>query len=130
MDKKQTNQDIYEAAMNKALQYIAENLEKNLSLPVIAAQANMSPYHFHRVFKQLKGITPRRYITEKRIEKAAVLIEGTHNLFLNEIAELCGFSTQTIFLKAFKDYYGITPHEYRKKFEITGKLIHKNKKGK
>jgi AraC family transcriptional regulator len=70
----------YISSVNKALQFIDENLDTNLSLDTIAKVACFSPFHFHRIFKAITNETLNGYINRKRIEKAASVLLRLQNL--------------------------------------------------
>lgn len=96
-----------------ALTYINENLTGDLSNEILAEISHMHPNHFIRVFKEKLGLTPQRYITQKRMDVAKRLAEETTLPFV-EIAELSGINDPTHFSKLFKTYFGMTPGVYRK----------------
>ena len=84
----------------------------DLTIETLAKEACLSPFHFARAFKAATGMTPHRYVTERRIEKAKFWIsEGRRPLA--EIAYLCGFSSQASFTKWFGRLVGATPRAYR-----------------
>lgn len=118
MQREEQPYEIYESVINKAVEYILENLEKPLVLKQIATIASMSPFHFHRIFKKVKGETLSKFIQRTRVEKAAQLIKSKRTLFLHEIGYQCGFSSQSLFVKNFRKHYNITPYEYKKKLKI------------
>ena len=101
-------------AMTKAVNYIDENFEKDLRLCDIANVACLSENYFSSVFKEFNGVSPWRYITMKRVEKAVILLKTTE-LSKLEIAELCGFSSSSNFYKAFYSITGKTPSDYLQK---------------
>jgi AraC-like DNA-binding protein len=84
-----------------------------LSLPDVAAHANLSPYHFLRVYKRAYGETPHEFLTRLRIERAKTLLgRGSHN-----VTEACfevGFSSLGSFSTLFADRVGLSPSEYRR----------------
>lgn len=94
-----------------AIAYIDNNLEKNLTLKEIASHACMVETYFSSIFKKFNGISPWKYITIKRVEKAINLIQST-NMTKLEIAEKCGFSTSSNFYKAFFNITGKKPSDY------------------
>ena len=100
-------------AINKVVDYIAENLTSDLSLEAVAAVASISPIHFHNCFKSAIGKTLREYVEEQRIKKATNLIVST-DWTLTRISNECGFSSQAYFSHVFKRRMGKTPREYAK----------------
>ncbi len=95
-----------------AIEYINDNLEKDLTLAEIAASVGMSPYHFARAFKQATGLPPHQYLIKRRIEKAKSLLRQTH-LAIAEIAYHVGFASQSHFTTLFRKHTGTTPKAYR-----------------
>lgn len=93
--------------------YIQENLDKELNLDVVAKCANLSPFHFHRIFKTLTEETPIDFIQRQRIQKASQYLKYNRYLSISEISLNCGFSSPSLFNQIFKRYYKITPKEYR-----------------
>ena len=84
-----------------------------VSLPDVAAQANLSPYHFLRVYKRAYGETPHEFLTRLRIQRAKTLLaKGSHN-----VTEACfevGFSSLGSFSTLFAYRVGLPPSEYRR----------------
>ncbi len=99
------------ASVSRALKFIDENIEKPITLEEIAKEAAMIPTYFSTVFKQINGISPWKYITIKRIEKAIELIKTTDMTKL-DIAMQCGFTSSSNFYKAFTSVTGKRPGEY------------------
>lgn len=97
--------------MEKALQYIKENLTEELTLEKVAQSVSVSPIHFHNSFKTAVGKTLREYVEEQRIRKAIHLLMSTE-YSLTEIAYACGFSSQSYFSYVFKRRMQKTPREY------------------
>lgn len=103
----------YLESINKAIEYIECNLTIDIKLKDIANQANLSQYHFHRVFKSLTGDTTKDFLTRLRLEKSALKLKNSQNE-IGQIAFDCGYQNHETFTRAFKDYFGLTPFEYRK----------------
>ncbi|HAA31317.1 MAG TPA: AraC family transcriptional regulator [Cyanobacteria bacterium UBA8553] len=95
-----------------AVEYIHENLEKDLTLSEIAVAVGMSPYHFTRSFKQAIGLPPHQYLIKCRIEKAKILLAKT-DLAIAEIAYRVGFASQSHFTTLFGKHTKTTPKAYR-----------------
>ncbi|MGD1918394.1 MAG: helix-turn-helix transcriptional regulator [Pleurocapsa sp.] len=100
----------------QVLDYIAVNYGKNILLEDMAAQANLSPSHFARLFKQTIGQSPYQFLMSYRIEQAKKML-GSPNKLLVDIALKCGFSDQAHFSRVFKKIEGLTPKQYRQKDE-------------
>ncbi|MEG6523031.1 AraC family transcriptional regulator [Desulfotomaculum sp. 1211_IL3151] len=97
--------------INKVIEMIREYYNRNFSLGDLAREANLSPYHFIRAFKNQTGKTPYDYLINIRIEKAKELMHL--NLNITDICLLCGFNNHSHFTTVFKKKVGVTPTEYR-----------------
>jgi AraC family transcriptional regulator len=97
----------------KAIAYIDNNLDADLSLEKMAGIGMYSPFHFHRIFKLITGETLQNYIIRKRIEKSAFYLAVKKNIELKELYLDLGFSNHSVFSKTFKKYYGIAPTAFR-----------------
>ena len=72
----------------------------------------MSQFHFARTFKAATGNSPHRYLTQRRIERAKVLL-GVTKLSVAEVAYSVGFTNQSHFAAQFYKITGTTPKTYR-----------------
>jgi AraC family transcriptional regulator len=97
--------------LRRALDFIQENLGKNISLGDLAADARMSKYHFCHLFKRSTGLSPHRYVKRERIRRARQLL-AEHRLSLVEISNEFGFSDQSHFTHTFRAALGVTPSQY------------------
>ena len=102
----------YIQRINKVVAYINNHLDETLELKTLANEAALSDFHFHRIFKALKGEAIGGYITRLRLEATARLLRYTA-LTIEEIAFNIGYETLASLSKAFKKQYGISPTEYR-----------------
>lgn len=93
--------------------YIRTHLSENLHLEALAAHANLSPVYFHKLFTTHLGMTPAAFVFSCRIASAKALLK-TGELSIGEIANQCGFSSQSYFNSKFKEATGETPLHYRK----------------
>ena len=107
----------YTQRINKVVAYINNHLDESLDLKTLSEVAALSEFHFHRVFKALKGETIGAHITRLRLEATARLLRYTP-LPIEEIAFNIGYETPASLSKAFKNQYGITPSEYRTNKDI------------
>lgn len=87
--------------------------DRNLSVKALAAQANMSEVHFRRLFHDLFGMSPVKYILTARIDKAKSML-GLSELRLEDISIQAGFSSTAHLCAAFKAATGLTPGQYRR----------------
>jgi AraC family transcriptional regulator len=104
--------DIYLESINTAITYIEENISRNIQLKDIATRANLSQYHFHRIFKSLTGDTVKEFLTRLRLEKAALKLKNSAE-DIGIIALDCGYQNHETFTRAFKEYFGLNPIDYR-----------------
>jgi transcriptional regulator GlxA family with amidase domain len=95
--------------------WIADNLDQDLSVTALAVRSFMSPRNFARVFGREVGLTPAAYVESVRIERARVLLETTA-LALEEVAARCGFGTPETLRRSFARRLRVSPSEYRSRF--------------
>jgi AraC family transcriptional regulator len=88
-------------------------MAEDISLDELAAEAQLSPYHFARMFKQSVGVPPRVYLTQLRMEKACELLQQTE-LPITEIALEVGYSSNQVLARVFTKHQHMTPTEYRR----------------
>lgn len=107
----------YIQRINKVVAYINDHLDESLDLKTLAEVAALSEFHFHRVFKALKGESIGAHISRLRIEAAARLLRYSV-LSIEDIAFNIGYEAPAALSKAFKNQYGITPTKYRTNKDI------------
>lgn len=88
------------------------NLDRELSLKILARQFGYSPFHFHRLFASAVGETPKQHVQRLRLERAAYKLAVTSDAIL-PIALAVGFKNHETFSRAFKRAFGYTPKDYR-----------------
>lgn len=93
--------------------YMKENYSSYLTLAIIAEGCHGSPYHLHRVFKSIKGITPLEYLQRIRITKAMDYLKHTA-ISISEVGNLIGIQNAAHFSTLFKKRTNQTPGEFRK----------------
>lgn len=98
----------------QAQRYIRAHLHEELSLDDISREANLSKYHFLRLFREQFGITPHQYILNCRINKAREALEAGEAP--DNVAFDLGFSDLSHFNRRFKPVYGMTPRQYQQHF--------------
>ena len=98
--------------------YIAENLRRPFRVADISETLGLNRSYLARKFSEAEGISIHEYIMKERCEHAANLLRHS-DYSIAMIAEYFCFSTQSHFGKVFKDYYGMTPMEYRNRNKRT-----------
>ncbi|TDY22775.1 AraC family transcriptional regulator [Paraburkholderia sp. BL6665CI2N2] len=98
--------------VRRVTDYIRANLDGDLAIIELAAQAGLSSFHFARVFRRETGETPHQYVSRLRLEEAARLLRATGQTVL-QIAIAVGFENASHFSVQFKRGYGVTPLAYR-----------------
>jgi AraC family transcriptional regulator of adaptative response / methylphosphotriester-DNA alkyltransferase methyltransferase len=93
---------------------LGQRYNQQLTLPIIAELLHASPYHMHRTFKRIMGVTPAEYIHQKRMTAAKKLLSET-GLTITEVAMNVGFLNAAHFSTAFQKNTRMTPTEYRNK---------------
>lgn len=112
-DKGEQLRKEYVSRINRVIDYIAANLDGDLSLEVLAKEACFSVYHFHRIFKAMVGETINDFIRRIRVEKAAGLLAAQPERSITSIALNCGFSGSSAFAREFKSRFGISASAFR-----------------
>jgi AraC family transcriptional regulator len=104
----------YRPHVERALRYIADHLERPLSVAEVAKAARLSEFHFHRIFSAVMDEAVGRYITRKRLEVAALRLAYEPEHSVTEIGDSCGYSSTSNFTKAFTAYFGVSPTRVRR----------------
>jgi AraC family transcriptional regulator len=96
----------------KVLIYIEENIDEDLTLERLAKVACYSPFHFHRIFQAIVGETILGYVKRLRMQTAAGKLRYTEQP-VTAIALDASFETPSAFTRAFKQFMGSSPKNYR-----------------
>ena len=96
----------------RVVDYIEAHLDQPLVLDQLAYEANLSTFHFARMFRSSFGLPPHRYVDERRIERARRFLRDPSRS-LAEISLACGYSSQSHFSRAFKAKTNIAPGQWR-----------------
>ena len=98
--------------LNQAFDYVHAHFTEAIRLNDVAKSIGVHPVHLARTFRQSYGLTLGEQVRALRIEFACTLL-STSDTSLTEIAFASGFADQSHFSRAFKQYVGITPSQYR-----------------
>lgn len=96
------------------MSFVAENYMHDISNRMLGELFSYHPNYINRIFKENTGHSLHRYILNVRLEQATILIRES-SMGLSEIAQRCGFCTQSYFTKKFVEKYNITPHKFKNK---------------
>ena len=99
----------------KVVEHVTARYAEPISVADLAEKATLSESQLHREFSRRFGITPNQYIREVRIGVARHLLE-TEDLSMAQVASNCGFYDQSHFSRQFKTSTGLTPLQYRNRF--------------
>lgn len=107
---------IHFETINKVKSYIDKNLNKELNSEELSRVANLSHYHFRRIFKNITGETVGNYIQRIRLQQTAHYLIST-NYPIQEIIRLTYYQTKFSLAKAFKQYFGVSMTTYRNRYK-------------
>jgi AraC family transcriptional regulator len=99
--------------LRRVLDYIEANLDGDCGVFRLAAEADLSPYHFARAFRHDMGDPPHRHVIARRLQRASELVRGSA-MDLSEIALRCGFSSQARMTEIFARHLGTSPGRMRR----------------
>jgi AraC family transcriptional regulator len=100
--------------LHRVLDYISANIDREITLTDLARVGGLSLFHFARKFTLAMGMSPKRYISRMRLDRAMAEL-GAGKLPLAQIALNAGFSSQSTFTRAFGRATRMTPLEYRRR---------------
>lgn len=98
--------------MRRTAEYIQENLDKELSVEILAARIGLAPHYFIQVFQRFFHETPMHFVLRQREEAARRLLTYS-SMTIKEIGISLGFSNQNYFSAFFKKRSGYSPSAYR-----------------
>jgi AraC family transcriptional regulator len=98
--------------LKRVLDYIESNLDKNISLSELAANAGMSPHYFAELFRQSTGRSPHNYILLRRIERAKQALRNPARSILDAALD-AGFQNSSHFSRMFRRIAGTSPTRFR-----------------
>ncbi|MDR6238564.1 AraC family transcriptional regulator [Aureibacter tunicatorum] len=110
--QEQVKNDYYER-IEKAVNFMEDNLMKKLTIEMISEKASFSKFHFIRVFTAMTGETAGSYLRRRRISRSSKQLINTNHSILN-IAFDYQFESQEAYTRSFKKVYNTSPGKYRK----------------
>ncbi len=109
-------QEEYIRRIHKVQDYIEHHLGQSLSTEELSNAAGFSKYHFSRIFQGMLHEPLTHYVNRIRMENALFLLAHRADKNMTDIAYELGLSDSAVFSRAFKNYYGVSPREYRKEY--------------
>jgi len=99
---------------NYIMYYIYTNIETDINIDELAQKLKINKYYMHKIFKDIFNRNIYESIKSIRLQKASNLLLTNKYSTISEVANLCGYSSQTSFIRAFKVRFSMTPKEWRK----------------
>ena len=112
--KKRNTYNNHVQIVNDTMYYIYEYIDTDINIDELALKFGISKFHFHKIFKEIMGINIYETIKSNRLQKASNLLLTNKYSTITEIANMCGYSSQTSFIRSFKQRFHQTPKEWRK----------------
>lgn len=101
-------------AISNILKYVDEHIADDISVEDLAKVAYLQQNYFIKFFKKNMGMTPKKYVINRKIEVAKNLLADSNDS-ITKIADQVGFKNASHFSRVFSEYYGLSPKNYRKK---------------
>lgn len=99
---------------NDVMFYIYTHINTAINVDELATDLGVSKFHMHRLFKEVFGRNIYESIKSIRLQKASNLLLTNKFSTITEVANMCGYSSQTSFIRAFKERFGMTPKDWRR----------------
>ena len=106
-----------DSRLSQVIQFIRENLHRNITVQLLSKKAYMSESNFYRVFKNEMGISPTDFINDERIKLASSLLQDSKTT-IKEVYQRCGFDSRSYFNRVFKSRKRMSPGDYQTKFHF------------
>jgi len=104
----------YVARMERVADYVYAHCGEDFGIDDLADVAAFSRFHFHRIFASVTGETVSDFVKRIRLQRAASLLVEWPAEPVTEVALATGFSSPSVFARAFKDRFGVTASEWRR----------------
>ena len=103
----------YEAAIERTVRRVVRSIDEALDLALLAREAALSPFHFHRIFRGMVGETPLEMHRRLRLERAAHQLLSS-DAAITRIAFDAGYETHEAFTRAFRQAFAASPSAFRR----------------
>ncbi len=103
-----------QSMISDGVKYLKENYAKHaLKIGDASSKCFISEAYFRKLFSQVYGVSPIKYLNKIRLKKAGELLE-MGNYKVSEVFKMCGYVNACRFSREFKKYYKISPSNYKK----------------
>lgn len=109
-------QEEYIQRIHKVQDYIEDHIGQSMSIEELSNAAGFSKYHFSRIFQGMLHESLAHYVNRIRMERALFFLAHRADKNMTDIAYELGLSDSAVFSRTFKNYYGVSPREYRKEY--------------
>ena len=106
----------YIRRIHKVQDFIEQHMSESLSIEELSIVAGFSKYHFSRIFQSILHEPLAHYVNRIRMENALFYLAHRADKNMTDIAYELGFTDSAVFSRAFRNYHGISPREYRKEY--------------
>ena len=113
--KELKKENVISLHVRKCIDYIYDNLHKNLSIKDIAELFNLNPSYLSKLFLKETGTTIKDFVINAKIQTAKNMLKYSEFSYL-DISLALGFSSQSAFISVFKKVTGITPKKYKEEY--------------
>ena len=98
---------------NDVMNYVYKYIDTNINIDELSLELNVSKFHLHRIFKDEFGKNIYESIKSIRLQKASNLLITNKYSTITDISQMTGYSSQTSFLRAFKQRFEMTPKDWK-----------------
>ena len=107
--------------VNEAISYIERNFQNNITVEDIASNAGLNRSYFGKLFRDTVGQSPQQFLMQYRMIRAADLLRLT-DFSIKDVGNAVGYDDQLRFSRAFKNYHGMSPREWRGRHQRTVRI--------
>jgi AraC family transcriptional regulator len=98
--------------LRRVEEYVESNLERAIRIADLASLCGYSAGHFHRAFRQARGMTPLEFVNQRRVQRAVGILQAEPCLTVAQLAERVGYTSPSYFARLFRRLTGVGPARY------------------
>ncbi len=111
--RKKSTHNLHMQIANDTMSYIYNYIDTDINIDDLAIKFDLSKFHLHKIFKEQMDANIYETIKSIRLQKASNLLISNKYSTVTQIANMCGYSSQTSFIRAFKNRFNQTPKVWR-----------------